>query len=257
MNTFDTARNLIRQFKGDRYRHGFDLLGESGPMAAGLGRRAVLVRGSFPGSDAQVETVAASLRGAGIDVVAILRGAAPNAPREDVDRLLASFQEYDPDLVVSFGGGSTIDAVKAAIVLDVLGGPIDDYFGTGLVTRKVAETGRKLTPHLAIQSASSSSAHLTKYSNITDVKAGQKKLIVDEAIVPDRAIYDYGVSANSPASLTTDGALDGLSHCLEVLYGAVGKPYYPLMEDVARTGIGLALEWLPRVLADPAGRGGR
>ena len=86
---------------------------------------------------------------------------------------------------------------------------------------------------MAIQTAASSGAHLTKYSNITDVRTGQKKLIVDDAIVPARAVFDYGVTASAPRSLTVDGALDGISHSLEVLYSAVGKPYYPLMEEVA------------------------
>ena len=40
---------------------------------------------------------------------------------------------------------------------------------TGLVTQRLRETGRSLTPHVAIQTAASSAAHLTKYSNITDV----------------------------------------------------------------------------------------
>jgi alcohol dehydrogenase len=257
MTNFEDARDLIRGFKGDRYRHGFDLLQEAGTMAAGLGRRAVVVRETFPGAEVGVEAIAGSLRAAGIEVAGVVPGAAPNAPREDVVRILGSLEALAPDFAVSFGGGSTIDAVKAALTLRAFGGDIEEYFGTGLVTAKAAATGRRPAPHLAIQTASSSSAHLTKYSNITDLQAGQKKLIVDDAIVPDRAIYDYGVSASSPAALTADGALDGLSHCLEVLYGAVGKPQYGLIERVARTGIGLVLEWLPRVLAEPAGRQGR
>ena len=54
------------------------------------------------------------------------------------------------------------------------GGTIDDYFGTGLVTKKLAETGKTLLPHVAIQTAASSSAHLTKYSNITDVSTARR-----------------------------------------------------------------------------------
>jgi alcohol dehydrogenase class IV len=142
-------------------------------------------------------------------------------------------------------------------VLRVLGGSIDDYFGTGLVTEALRKTGKRLTPHLAIQTASSSAAHLTKYSNITDIHTGQKKLIVDEAIVPPRAAYDYEVSFGAPASLTADGALDGFSHSLEVLYGAVDKPYYGLMQDVARETFRLVLGYLPRVLDNPRDREGR
>jgi alcohol dehydrogenase len=257
MQKFDKARELVQQFKGAQYLCGFDVLSKVGQVAAPLGKRAVLVRDVFPGSDTFTGTIQDSLASAGVTVLEAVDGARPNAPREDLFRIADRLKELNPDVVVSFGGGSTIDAAKAAEVLRTLGGGIDDYFGTGLVTQKLADTGKKLTPHVAIQTASSSAAHLTKYSNITDLKTGQKKLIVDNAIVPACPVYDYEVSLGSPAALTADGALDGVSHCLEVLYGAVGKPYYGLMEEVAREGIRLVIDHLPGVLENPRDKDGR
>jgi alcohol dehydrogenase class IV len=70
-------------------------------------------------------------------------------------------------------------------------------------------------------------------------------------------MFDYAVTMGAPRTLTVDGALDGLSHSLEVLYSAVGKPYYEKMERVAHTGIGFVLEFLPRVLDEPANAQGR
>jgi alcohol dehydrogenase class IV len=138
-----------------------------------------------------------------------------------------------------------------------LGGTIESYFGVGLVTQALNESGKSLTPHVAMQTASSSAAHLTKYSNITDVHTGQKKLIVDMAIVPRQPVFDYRVTFGAPASLTADGALDGVSHCLEVLYDSVGKPYHTQMIEVAHEGISLVVKYLPRVMADPADIEGR
>src|SRR5574340_148854 len=250
MQSFEKARTLLRRFKGESYQNGFGILSGAGPMAAALGRRAIVIRDAFPGSEPHVKTVLDSLTAAGVQVDSVIDGAAPNAPREDLARIAADVARLDPEVIVSFGGGSTIDAAKAAEVLRTLGGAIEDYFGVGLVTAALEKTGRKLRPHIAIQSAASSAAHLTKYSNITDLASGQKKLIVDNAIVPTRALFDYGVTFGAPVSLTADGALDGVAHCLEVLFGAVGKPYYAEMEEVAREGIGLVLEHLPRALAN-------
>jgi len=159
-----------------------------------------------------------------------------------------------------YGGQVTVLTMgppKAAEVLRTQGGDIEDYFGTGLVTKALAESNKQLTPVVGIQTASSSAAHLTKYSNITDLQTAQKKLIVDEAIVPDRAVFDYEVTFGTPAALTADGALDGICHSLEVLYGAVGKPYYELMERVAYETISLTVAYLPRVLANPNNVEGR
>jgi alcohol dehydrogenase class IV len=190
------------------------------------------------------------LKANGVDVIAQVKGASPNAPREDLNRVADAVRAAKPDLLVSFGGGSTIDVVKAADILATLGGTIDDYFGTGLVAKALQAQGKQLIPHLAIQTAASSSAHLTKYSNITDLSTGQKKLVVDEAIVPVRAIFDYQVTLGAPRSLTADGALDGISHALEVLYSAVGKPSYEKVLPVALEAIRLVVGYLPRALAN-------
>jgi alcohol dehydrogenase class IV len=252
MTRFENARRLIAQFTGDRYVHGVSVLQGVGPAAAALGGKAALVQDTSPGLSAYAKTITDSLATAGVKLLGVVPGAARNAPREDVARIMTALDELAPDVVVSLGGGSTIDATKAAIVLWNLGGDIDRYFGTGLVTQALQATGKRLTPHVAVQTAASSSAHLTKYSNITDVRTGQKKLIVDDAIVPSRAVFDYGVTASAPASLTVDGGLDGISHSLEVLYSLTGKPAYPLMEEVAREGVGLILEYLPKALRNPS-----
>jgi aryl-alcohol dehydrogenase-like predicted oxidoreductase len=226
MTDFGNARALLREFKGDSYIHGLAVLPQVGSAAAALGRRAAFVGCQFPGCQCHMDTIRDSLTSAGVTLAGETEGAAPNAPREDIARITAELTRLNPDVIVSFGGGSTIDAVKAAEVLRTLGGTIEDYFGTGLVTQAVQRAGKTLTPHVAIQSAASSAAHLTKYSNITDVHTGQKKLIVDLAVVPQQPVFDYAVTFGAPASLTADGALDGISHSLEVLYSAVGKPDY-------------------------------
>ncbi len=250
MSEFRHARALLKDFKGGRYIHGLDVLSQVGAAAAHLGERAGLVRSTFPGTDRWIQTLSDSLATAGVEIVGEIIGARPNAPREDLARITAKLNSLDPDVIVTFSGGSTIDATKAAEVLRTLGGEIEDYFGTGMVSRALARSNKKLTPHVAIQTAASSSAHLTKYSNITDLATAQKKLIVDEAIVPVQPVFDYAVTRGAPADLTTDGAMDGIAHSLEVLYGATGKPNYDQVKTVAHQGIHLVVKYLPQALED-------
>jgi alcohol dehydrogenase len=245
------ARELLARFKGETYLFGGDVLARMGALVSGLGHRVALVRGTFPGSDAGVQVIRRSLTQAGLDVDAEIKGVRPNAPKEDLKRLVRDLRVAACDVVVSFGGGSTIDATKAAAVLVTLGGDIDDYFGTALVTQALAKSGASLPPHVAIQTVASSAAHLTKYSNITDLAVGQKKLIVDDAIVPVRCAFDYGLTHGVPAALTADGAFDGLSHILEVLYGSAGRPHYETVAEIASTGLALVFEALPQALRDP------
>lgn len=248
----EQAKKLLKEFKGENYVFGPGVLAECGRLAAQYGRRAALVRDTFPGSDAFVETIRRSLADHGVELVCETAGARPNAPREDLERITMALRDANPDVILSFGGGSTIDAVKSGEVLRTLGGAIDDYFGTGLVTQALKASGKRLTPHVAMQTAASSAAHLTKYSNITDLATGQKKLVVDESIVPAAAVFDYAVTYAAPTGLTADGALDGVSHCLEVLYSAVGKPEYERVEQVAQAGIAIIVAYLERAIKNPA-----
>ncbi len=257
MGDFDRARCLLGDFKGERYVYGLGVLWRAGEATAALGGRAVLVRSGFPGSDSFIWTIEQALDAAGVEVLAAVDSPAPNAPVEDLLRITARLDDLSPDVVVSFGGGSNIDAAKAAIVLHAFGGEIEDYFGTGLVREAISEQAAALVPHMAIQTAASSAAHLTKYSNITNLETGQKKLIVDEAIVPQQALFDYTTTFSAPSALTIDGAMDGVSHSLEVLYGAVGQPNYERIEEVASETIRLVTRYLPRVQADPADVVGR
>ena len=224
MTDFEKARALLHEFKGNSYMFGTDVLPKVGEAVAAKGKNAALVRGTFSGSDDYVGIIRDSLAESGVNLVAEIRGARPNCPREDMFRIADSLRETEEDVVISFGGGSTIDAVKAAEVLRTLSGDIDAFFGMGLVTDALHDRSKSLTTHMAIQTVASSAAHLTKYSNITEVSTGQKKLIVDDAIVPAFPVFDYDVTYSTPRDLTSDGALDGISHSLEVLYGAVGKP---------------------------------
>jgi len=251
MNSIDQAKELLATFKSGNYVFGAGVLGQMGNLVALQGKNAFLVRDTFPGSEAFVQTLRKSLNAAGVTIAGETAGAQPNAPREDLYRIMADLKRCNPDVIVSFGGGSTIDAAKAAEVLHTLGGAIDDYFGTGLVSQALLSSGQKLTPHIAIQTVASSAAHLTKYSNITDLATGQKKLVVDEAIVPVKSLFDYQITYGAPVGLTADGALDGVSHCLEVLYSAVGKANYDLVEKVAAAGIDIVVNYLPRAIQNP------
>jgi alcohol dehydrogenase len=259
-NLTQQAKRLLAEFKGNDYAYGAGVLDRVGPMTAEIGTRALLVsRLSSDWLKPALENVTASLKANGVEVMGPVQGAAPNAPREDVYRLQGHILHKKPDVIVSLESGSGIDACKAAAVLATLGdieAELDPYFGLGEVTKVCERADRKVLPMVAAMTAASSSAHLTKYSNITDPVKGQKKLIIDEAIVPPKAVFDYGLTASQPMSLTLDGGMDGFSHCIEVYLGAKDDGVERI-EKIALAGIELIVAGLA-VLAekpdDPAAR---
>ncbi|PUU94013.1 iron-containing alcohol dehydrogenase [Halanaerobium sp.] len=253
MDLKEKAEEILYDFKGDEYALGVGILDEIGEYAKEYGDNALLIS-----NDTYLETavrdIQKSLKKNRVKTAGnrVLPGADPNAPREDVYRLAGYIHTFNPDCIIVIGGGSTIDAVKAADVVASLGhySPhIDSYFGTGLVTEALEHSREHLTPTIAVQTAASSGAHLTKYSNVTDVVGGQKKLIVDDAVIPTKSVFDYELTKTMPLDVTLDGAFDGISHCLEVFYG-IAAENYDLEKEIASTAIELIVKNTPKVVND-------
>ena len=256
---FDKSRALLSGWKGGNYVFGRGVLSDVGKLAARYGKKALVVCNTTY-MKAVADTVTESLKNAGVSLAggAIVPDAGPNAPRADVYRIETYILHYKPDVIVAVGGGSNIDACKAANFLASLGGEvspeIDHWFGTGIVSGALEKTGKKICPLVAVMTAASSGAHLTKYSNITDPVIGQKKLIVDEGVVPPAALFDYDVTASQPVPLTIDGALDAIAHCFEVFSGLpkdAPKEKYDLMAEITEAAVELTVQYSPRVIKDP------
>jgi alcohol dehydrogenase len=255
---FSKARKLLRDWKGDTYIFGRGVLPELGALAAKLGKNALVICNKS--QKQALEIALDSLARAGVHIAGgeAAAGAGPNAPRSDVYRIETWILHHKPDVIIAIGGGSTIDACKAANFLAVLGGAvtpeIDHWFGTGIVSEALKTRGKKIFPIIAVQTSASSGAHLTKYSNITDPAAGQKKLVVDEAIVPPYSVFDYDLTASMPVPVTIDGALDAIAHCFEVFSGlpaSAPQEKYNLAAALTETALELTVRYAPAVIKNP------
>jgi alcohol dehydrogenase len=256
---FAKSQKLLSAWKGDTYVFGRGVIAQLGKLAVRYGKNALVVCNTTymkPVADAVID----ALKSAGLSLAGgtIVPDAGPNAPRADVYRIETYILHHKPDVIVAVGGGSTIDACKAANFLATLGASvspeIDHWFGTGIVSDALNKTGKKLFPLIAVETAASSGAHLTKYSNITDPALGQKKLVVDEAIVPPYSLFDYDVTASMPIPVTIDGALDAIAHCFEVFSGlpaSAPAEKYDLLAAITETAVELTVQYSPRVINDP------
>jgi len=270
--SMERAKKVLKDWKGDSYTFGENVLEAAGKYAKKHGKKAALVVTELGQAwiEKPMEQVKESLKANGVAFETIT-GARPNAPREDVYRISLQVARSKADVIVALGGGSTIDAGKAAAVLntytpsevkEVLGANLGDadsiepYFGVGTVTKVKEKTGRPVMPVVAVETAASSGAHLTKYSNITDLVTGQKKLIVDEAIVPPSSVFDYRLTLDSPMSLTLDGGLDGIAHAWEVFTGT-SEQAFDKVKDVAELCLRLVVTGLQRLKKDKRDLDGR
>lgn len=243
------AYELLNDWKGSAYIHGLDVLEQVGEAVAALGKKALVIANTTRKSET-VEKVLASLTAANIAFGEIVPTAKPNSPKEDVLRLSEAILAEKPEVIVTIGGGSAIDATKAANAVATLGGSVDDYFGTGLVAKGLEEQKLQLIPTVAVMTAASSAAHLTKYANVTDLAVGQKKLIVDTALVPTLSVFDYSSTLTMPEDLTIDGALDSIAHTLEVYLGS-NEETIAKTGEIASCAISLVVKYAPVLVNDP------
>ncbi|MHC4592069.1 MAG: iron-containing alcohol dehydrogenase [Planctomycetota bacterium] len=247
------ARELMRQFKGDAYAFGLGAIEQAGELASPLGGKFLLVRDQASEINGMLEGLQTSFEEAGLTICAECLGAAPNSPIDDVERVRDEILAAEPDAVVAVGGGSLIDAVKGSVVLATLGGTCDDYFGVGKVTARLEETGKQLIPFFAVMTAAASGAHLTKYSNLTNMRTYQKKLFIDPAVVAPVALFDYRATVTMPPEFTMVGAFDGICHILEVYFGVpLEHEQAARVEEIAMTGLELIVASLPGTLKQPA-----
>jgi alcohol dehydrogenase len=249
----DHARDLVGGFKGDRYAFGLGAIGRAGDLARRIGSEFLLVAGRSATGNGMLDGLKDAFEAAGLTIKAECPGAAPNSPIADVQRVRDEILAIRPDAVVGLGGGSLIDALKGSVVLASLGGTCEDYFGVGKVSAAIEKTGKQLVPLFACMTASASAAHLTKYANLTNMETFQKKLFIDEAVVPPLALFDYRATVTMPPEFTMVGAFDGICHLLEVYFGTPeSHARFGTVTDVALAGLELIVGSLQDAVRKPA-----
>jgi len=117
--SIEKAKKILKGWKGENYTLGEGVLDATGNYARKYGKRAALVVTELGQAwiEKPVEQVKASLKSNGV-TFELINGARPNAPREDVYRISHQVARSGADVIVALGGGSTIDAGKAAAVLN-------------------------------------------------------------------------------------------------------------------------------------------
>lgn len=120
-------------------------------------------------------------------------------------------QEFQPDWIVSIGGGSPIDAAKAMWVFY-------EYPETTFEALCVPfsfPTLRTKAKFCAIPSTSGTGTEVTAFSIITDSSKGIKYPLADFNITPDVAIVDPALAETMPKKLIAYTGMDALTHGIE------------------------------------------
>ncbi len=150
------------------------------------------------------------LKEAGMEVK-LFEGVEPDPSVETVMKGAQAMREFEPDWIISMGGGSPIDAAKAMWAFY-------EYPNTtfeDLITPFNFPELRTKAKFCAIPSTSGTATEVTAFSVITDYAKGIKYPLADFNITPDVAIVDPDLAETMPKKLTAHTGMDAMTHAVE------------------------------------------
>jgi alcohol dehydrogenase class IV len=210
-------------------------LAELGPAAAGMGKRALLVAGM---GQERSRPVQALLEAAGVQASLFQLDGEPSL--EAVSQAAALAAADRCDLVIALGGGSALDAGKAAAALVTNPGDIYDYL-------EVVGRGRSIShaplPLIAVPTTAGAGAEVTRNAVLSVPEHRVKVSMRSPLMLPRLALVDPELTLSLPPAVTAATGLDALTQLIE--------PYLtpranPLTDALCRDGIPRAARALPR-----------
>lgn len=185
------------------------------------GKRAILVVG---GSSMKrfgfLDKALDYLKTAGMETL-LFEGVEPDPSVETVMKGAEAMRAFEPDWIISMGGGSPIDAAKAMWAFY-------EYPETtfeSLITPFNFPTLRTKAKFVAIPSTSGTATEVTAFSVITDYAKGIKYPLADFNITPDIAIVDPDLAETMPPSLVAYTGMDAMTHAIEAYVSTLHSPF--------------------------------
>ncbi len=177
------------------------------------------------------------LKEAGFEVE-LFENVEPDPSVETVMKGAAAMQKFQPDWIISMGGGSPIDAAKAMWAFYEYP---ETTFEDLIIPFNFPELRQK-AKFLAIPSTSGTATEVTAFSVITDYAKGIKYPLADFNITPDIAIVDPALAETMPATLTAHTGMDALTHAIEAYVSTLNSPF---TDPLALKAIHMVFDYLP------------
>jgi alcohol dehydrogenase len=131
-----------------------------------------------------------------------------NPSTDDVQRGVEIANEFQPDLLIGLGGGSSMDCAKGINFLYCGGGQMQDYWGIGKATEP-------MLPMIAVPTTAGTGSETQSFALISDAKNHTKMACGDKKATCKLAILDPELTLTQPTRVTALTGIDALAHALE------------------------------------------
>ena len=169
----------------------------------------------------------------------------PNPRTTTAARIAERIRAADLEGVVALGGGSVLDAAKAAAMLATNDGTPEDYEGPNLYPRAPR-------PMIALPTTCGTGSEVTWVSVLSHRASRRKISVKGETMFPDQALVDADLIRTLPANLIAWTGVDALTHALEATTCGLANP---VSDALAEKAIALLFQYLERAVDDVEGDG--
>jgi alcohol dehydrogenase class IV len=171
----------------------------------------------------------------------VFDGVHPNPIEEDVRIPASIMREKGCDGVIAVGGGSPLDAGKAARLL------AKNPWADLARFYDVPHDWTGLAPLVAIPTTAGTGSEVGRSSVITLDATRRKAVLFHPELMAKLVILDPEMTVGLPPHLTAATGADALTHCIE---SYTCPAFHPMCDGIALEGISLVIEALPRAVRD-------
>ena len=190
---------------------------ETGGLVQGVMKHPLVVTGPHLFRAGIIAPVLESLEESGIDH-AVFHETESDPSIETVEKIRTMYEKNACDGLIAVGGGSVMDAAKAAAVLIGDGGRLQDYEGAG--ARKISPLKMIL---MAVPATAGTGSEVTPFAVISDHQRQVKMTVSSPFLIPEMVVLDPDLLKGVPVGLAAATGMDALIHALEAyvsLYGS-------------------------------------
>ena len=161
--------------------------------------------------------------------VSVFSDVVADPPESIVLRAATNARALGIDLVIGFGGGSSMDVAKLIAVLSASEQPLSTMYGINNIKH-----GRM--PLVQIPTTAGTGSEVTPISIVTTGKT-TKMGVVSPVLYADLAILDAELTVGLPAHVTAATGIDAMVHAIEAYTSKIKKN--PLSDALARQALAL------------------
>ena len=221
---------------------GNGVLSRIGELARELGvKRVLVVTDAGIVKAGHAERTITSLQEAGLEAKTFGQ-VHENPSTRDVDECVAVAREFQTELIIGLGGGSSMDTAKGCNFILTNGGQMKDYWGVGKATKP-------MLPMIAVPTTAGTGSECQSFALISDDITHAKMACGDVKVAAKIALLDPELTVSMPRHVTVLTGIDAIAHAVET---SVSKKRNAVSLMYSREAFRLLLSGFERVLRDPS-----